>query len=122
MNADEVVATPKVIATTSAIWPVRCAGLGEAPRPREKVSPDGRGTFTTGTVLINASPDGVRANKTASVNVIEADPAGYALGVTYAAQGKIWVTPYTPDGGRSTLSITVERLVPMGTPGGKRGE
>lgn len=118
------IATPMPIATTAEVWPLRCAGLGETPRPREKTSPDGRGTLTTGTVLITANPDGTtRANKTASINVIEADPDGYALGATYAASGKIWVTPYTPDGGRSTLSITVERLVPVPpAAAGKRGE
>lgn len=111
------------IATTADLWPVVVAGLGETPRPREKAAPDGRGTFTTGTVALMTGPDGtIRAQKSASVHVIEADPAGYNLGVTYQANGKVWVQPYTPDGGRSTLSITVERLVPMGTLGGKRGE
>lgn len=117
-------ATPMPVATSSELWPLIVAGLGEMPRPREKQSPDGRGTFTTGTVLITANPDGsTRANKTASVNVIDADPSGYALGTTFQAAGKIWVTPYTPDGGRSTLSVTVERLVPVTAPApSRRGE
>ena len=110
------------IATTAELWRVVVAGLGETPRPREKCAPDGRGTFTTGTVVLMTGPDGTtRAQKTASVHVVEADPAGYQLGMRYEAAGRVWVQPYTPDGGRSTLSITVERLVPAsGT--GKRGE
>lgn len=111
------------IATNADLWPVIVAGLGETPRPREKLAPDGRGTFTTGTVALMTGPDGTtRAQKSASVHVIEAAADGYGLGVTYVAQGAVWVQPYTPDGGRSTLSITVERLVPVGTASGKRGE
>ena len=122
MNASE--ATPMPIATTAQVWRLIVVGMGEMPRPREKQSPDGRGTMTTGTVPITAGHDGrVKALKTASVHVIEADPEGYGVGAQYRADGLIWVTPYTPDGGRSTLSITVERLVQVGGPAaGKRGE
>lgn len=108
------VATPFPIQTTSAIWALVVAGLGDAARPREKKAPDGRGTFATGCVLLRAQADGTsRADKAVSVNVVDALPEGsvYELGVRYVADGAIWVTPYAPDGGRVTMSITVERLV-----------
>lgn len=108
-------ATRMPIATTCGegeVWGLSCIGLGESPRPREKQSPDGRATFTTGCVLRVAAADGtIRAQKAASINVIEA-AAVYEAGTAYVGQGLCWVTPYTPDGGRSTLSILVERLVP----------
>jgi len=69
------VGTPMPMVTTAEIWALVVVGMGEMPRVREKQSPDGRGTFATGTVPVTAGPDGKsKALKTASVNVIEADP------------------------------------------------
>jgi hypothetical protein len=71
------VVTPMPMVTTAEIWALVVVGMGEMPRVREKQSPDGRerGTFATGTVPVTAGPDGKsKALKTASVNVIEADP------------------------------------------------
>jgi hypothetical protein len=47
------------------------------------------------------------------VNVIN-KAAIYELGVTYRAQGRIYVQPWESNG-RMTLSITVEGLVPADT-------
>ncbi|WP_168202619.1 hypothetical protein [Georgenia wutianyii] len=86
-------------------------GLGETPRLREgKLTPDGRPTYASGTILMTLRGGEVKADKTASVHVVEPAEAGYELGQKYAAQGRVWVMPYE-NNSRVALSITVERLV-----------
>jgi len=106
-------ATSLPIITDGTTWPLVVVGLADTPRLREgKLTPDGRQTYASGCILRVVRAGGeVRSDKSASVHVV--DPAAvYELGQTYVGEGQIWVQPYTPDGGRSTLSITVERLVP----------
>lgn len=103
--------------TNSTLCPVIVAGLG-APKsdPRPKNSPDGRQTYASNTILMTLRNDGtVQPDKTASVHVIErADD--YPIGTMFRAEGDIWVQPYqsgSGDSSRVSMSITVERLVPI---------
>lgn len=99
--------------TTSEMWPVFVAGLGVAPKSRDKAAPTGEPTFSSQTILMSREKDGKdRPDKTASVHVIK-PAATYELGQKYVSKGRVYVQPYTPDGGRQTLSITVEELVPV---------
>jgi hypothetical protein len=106
--------TAMPVHTHSDLWQVEVIGLGETPREREKASPEGEVTYSTGCILRMRRKDGtVAADKAASVNVIN-KAAIYELGVTYRAQGRIYVQPWESNG-RMTLSITVEGLVPADT-------
>lgn len=99
------------IETAATMCEVRCVGMGSEVRLREKTAPDGRPTYSSGTILMVEGKDGaVSANKTASVNVIEAPHEPFQLGAMYRAEGKIWIMPYESNG-RVTLSVTVEKLV-----------
>lgn len=101
------------VKTTSELWPLEVMGMGQEPRMREgKATPEGEPTYGTGAVLLTVAKDGsTRPEKTASVHVIK--PAAiYGLGDRFIARGRIYVQPYTPDGGRLTYSITVEELIP----------
>jgi len=105
-------ATAFPIETDSLMWPVSVLGFGEAPRKRDKTAPDGRPTYSTGTILRVQSKDGsIRADKTASVNVIEPLEA-YEIGVEYISAGTVFVQPYQNDARRLVYYITVEKLVP----------
>lgn len=105
------------VATTAEQFPVYAIGMGESPRQRDKATPEGEITYASGCILRMLRKDGPKAEKAASVHVVDA-AAIYELGVIYKAEGRVWVQPYTPDGGRMTFSITVERLVPAETSGG----
>lgn len=101
------------IATTSDLCPVLVVGLGAETRMREgKATPQGEATYATGCILMGQRDGQLTPMKSASVHVIE-PAACYELGVRYQAHGRVYVQPYTPDGGRMTYSITVERLVPV---------
>lgn len=103
------------VVTDAGRCPVLVVGLGGTPRLREgKASPEGEATYATGAVLMGERQGELSPMKAASVHVIEAAPT-YELGRQYRAQGRVYVQPYTPDGGRMTVSITVERLVPVET-------
>jgi len=97
--------------TDARVQTVIVLGMGEQPRSREKVSPKGEPTFSTGCLLKVLSKDGTtKIDKTASVNVI--NPAEvYDLAVTYRAEGRIYVQPYE-NNGRIAYSILCEKLVP----------
>jgi len=107
----EKTATRLPVRTTAEFWPVTVIGMGEAPKEREKASPDGEVTYASGCILRVQRNDGsLRADKSASVHVTK--PAGlYELGVIYRAAGRVYVQPYE-NNGRVALSITVEQLVP----------
>src|SRR5699024_10630777 len=100
------------VVTESSLWPVYVIGMGAEPTVREKRAPTGEPTYASQTVLMSAGPDGGdKPNKSASVHVLQ--PASrYDLGTKYVSRGRVFVQPYTPDGGRMTLSITVDELVP----------
>lgn len=101
------------VATTSDVWPVYVVGLGSEPKQRDKAAITGEPTFSSQTLLMGGEKDGKdRPDKTASVHVIK-PAATYELGKKYVSKGRVYVQPYTPDGGRQTLSITVEELVPV---------
>ncbi|QDP94971.1 hypothetical protein FOE78_02715 [Microlunatus elymi] len=105
------IGTALPVHTHSDLWQVEVIGLGETPREREKASPEGEVTYSTGCILRMRRKDGtIAADKAASVNVIK-QAAIYELGVIYKAQGRIYVQPWESNG-RMTLSITVEGLVP----------
>lgn len=115
------------LATTSDLWQVEAIGLGETPRLRQgKATPLGEVIYTTGCILRSRRKDGsVTADKSASISVIE--PAAiYEIGTVFRAEGRIYVQPWMTDGSmaRSQLSITVERLVPVGAgvPANGRGK
>lgn len=103
------------VLTDARLFPVVVVGMGEAPRPREKASPEGEMTYSSGCVLMTLTKDGeARANKSASVHVI--DPAStYELGRKYVAKGRVYVQPYESNA-RVTYSITCEQLVPADAP------
>lgn len=100
------------VATTSEMWPVCVIGMGGTPKQREKAAPTGEATYSSGAVLMSSRDGEEVALKTASVHVMK-PAATYELGVRYVSQGRVYVQPYTPDGGRLTLSITVDELVPV---------
>lgn len=103
------------VLTDARLFPVVVVGMGEAPRPREKASPEGEITYSSGCVLMTLTKDGeARANKSASVHVINA-AAVYELGRKYVAKGRVYVQPYESNS-RVTYSITVEELVPADAP------
>ena len=104
-------ATQLPIATTAELWPVTVIGMGESPKEREKASPEGEVTYSSGCVLRMQRKDGLlKADKAASVNVI--NPAStYELGRIYKAKGRVYVQPWESNT-RITLSVTVEQLVP----------
>ena len=104
-------ATQLPIATTADLWPVTVIGMGESPAQREKASPEGEVTYSSGCVLRMQRKDGtLKADKAASVNVI--NPAStYELGRIYVAKGRVYVQPWESNT-RITLSVTVEQLVP----------
>lgn len=65
------------VATDSKSWPVEVIGLGELPRLREgKLTRDGRPTYASGTILMMLRGGEVKADKTASVHVVEPAEAG----------------------------------------------
>lgn len=103
------------ISTTADLWPVVVQGMGDAMRPGDKPSPDGRARFSSGGLLkiANRQTGDVRTDKSASVHVI-LPPETMRLedGTKYAAVGQVWVQPYEANS-RVALSITVERLVPI---------
>lgn len=105
------------VSTTSDLWQVQAVGLGETPRLRQgKATPLGEVIYTSGCILQVRRKDGtISADKSASISVIE-PAASYELGVIYRAEGRVYVQPWMTDGSmaRSQLSITVERLVPVG--------
>ena len=107
-------ATQLPIATTADLWPVTVIGMGESPSQREKASPEGEVTYSSGCVLRMQRKDGnLKADKAASVNVI--NPAStYELGRIYKAKGRVYVQPWESNT-RITLSVTVEQLVPADT-------
>jgi hypothetical protein len=107
----QMTATQLPVATTAELWPVTVIGMGESPKEREKASPDGEVTYSSGCILRVQRKDGtLRADKSASVHVTK--PAGhYELGAIYKATGRVYVQPYESNG-RMALSITVEQLVP----------
>lgn len=108
--------------TTSEIWPVYVIGMGAAPKVREKAAPTGEQTFSSQTIFMSREKDGAdKPDKTASIHVIR-PAATYELGVRYVSKGRVYVQPYTPDGGRSTLSITVEELIPVPRNAAANGE
>lgn len=103
------------VMTDASLFPVVVVGMGEAPRPREKASPEGEVTYSSGCVLMTLTKDGeARANKSASVHVIN-PAATYELGRKYLAKGRVYVQPYESNA-RVTYSITCEQLVPAGAP------
>ena len=104
-------ATQLPIATTADLWPVMVIGMGDSPAQREKASPEGEVTYSSGCVLRMQRKDGqLKADKAASVNVI--NPAStYELGRIYVAKGRVYVQPWESNS-RITLSVTVEQLVP----------
>ena len=104
-------ATQLPVATTAELWPVTVIGMGESPSQREKASPEGEVTYSSGCVLRMQRKDGqLKADKSASVNVI--NPAStYELGRIYVAKGRVYVQPWESNS-RITLSVTVEQLVP----------
>jgi hypothetical protein len=110
-------ATQLPIATTAELWPVTVIGMGESPSQREKASPEGEVTYSSGCVLRMQRKDGqLKADKAASVNVI--NPAStYELGRIYVAKGRVYVQPWESNT-RITLSVTVEQLVPADTDSG----
>lgn len=109
-NIPDVTSLP--VLTHSEHWPMVCVGMGDSVKIRPKKAPDGRPTYSSGTILRTVNKDGeIKSDKTASVNVIE--PAkNYELGQFYRASGKVWVQPWE-NNGRMALSITVEKLVPL---------
>ena len=111
MNAAKT-ATRMPIATTAELWPVTVIGMGESPSEREKASPEGEVTYSSGCVLRMERKDGkLKADKSASVNVI--NPASiYELGTVYVAKGRVYVQPWESNS-RITLSVLVEQLVPV---------
>ena len=110
-------ATQLPVATTAELWPVTVIGMGDSPSQREKASPEGEVTYSSGCVLRMQRKDGqLKADKSASVNVI--NPATtYELGRIYVAKGRVYVQPWESNS-RITLSVTVEQLVPADTDSG----
>lgn len=107
--------TTQLIPTHSDLYPVYVVGMGVNPRERQgKFTPEGEVTYSSGCILRSLNKDGtVGISKAASINVVEPS-AMYELGTIYQAQGRIYVMAYTPNGSdRGTVSITVERLVPV---------
>lgn len=99
------------VRTTSDLQTIEVIGMGAEPKPREKASPEGEVTYTTGAILMVTNAAGeVAPQKSASINVI--NPAVLVLGEKYLAQGRIYVQPYESNS-RVTYSITVERFVPV---------
>lgn len=105
--------------TNSDLFNVVVMGMGASPKERLKndqsnLSPDGRKTFSTGSMLMVERRDyetgeiDVAPSKTDSVHSL----SGVKCELTklYKAQGKIWVLPYVSNG-RLAYSITVEDLV-----------
>lgn len=108
--SEKAMGTALPVATDARTWPVVVIGMDSEARPRDgKMSPDGRQTYASGCILMVDRGGDLRADKSASVHVVE--PATYALGQRYVAQGRVWVQPYE-NNQRVALSITVERLVP----------
>lgn len=105
------VGTSLPVATTADEWPVIVMGMGGDPRQREKNSPDGRATYASGGILLVEREGEASANKSASVHVL--DPSPLKMGQIYRAVGKVWCQPYEANQ-RVALSITVERLLPVG--------
>lgn len=108
--------TAMPVKTHSDLWQMEVMGLGEKPTLREgKVTRDGELTYASGCLLRVLRKDGtVKVDKSASVHVTK-PAAMYEAGVTYRAQGRIFVQPYQSGEGASArlaLSITVEELVP----------
>lgn len=104
-------------------------GQGSKPKARAdrdgvpKLSPDGRATFSTGTVALVQDDEGefVPGRSTVSVHVIEpADRYGQnaVKSQPFMTDGVTWVTPYVANGW-TALSIVTERLVPY-SPDGAR--
>ena len=104
------------IETNATICPIVVMGMGAEVRLREgKLSPTGRQTYMSGTILLVEGKDGtISANKSASVHVLDipARAGTYELGTQYKAEGSVWVMPFEKDG-RVALSITVEKLSPV---------
>lgn len=100
------------VPTHSDVWPVYVMGLGDPMKVREKKSPNGRPTFSSGGLLKLLSKDGsTRSDKTASVHVLNMNEMGsLEAGQLYRAEGKIWFQPYESNQ-RVAYSITVEHLV-----------
>ena len=106
-------ATRFPIATTAENWPMLVLGIGDTIRPREKTAPDGSPTFSSGCLLKVERNDGsVNVDKSATVHVLK--PASEPYEGLHVPKGKIWVQPWTSDGGRLAYSITIEELVPFG--------
>lgn len=113
------------IATNANTFPVllRLSGSNSGqPRADQKsgeikTSPDGRPTHkVAGTVISLNREDQPQEEKTCYVNSIEPLEAELdVLGATqlYKAEGRVWIKPFVPDGGRLAYSITVEKLVPV---------
>ncbi|QOW64950.1 hypothetical protein IDM48_11545 (plasmid) [Rothia amarae] len=103
-------ATSLPVLTNSDLFPLVAMGMGGTPRQREKPAPTGEATYASGAILFVDRKGVPVADKSASIHVLSPDPV--PLGQLLQAQGKIWVQPYESNG-RSALSITVERLVPL---------
>lgn len=105
------IGTSLPVATTAEVWPVVVMGMGGEPRLRDKTAPDGRATYASGAVLLIEREGQATAQKSASVHVLE--PTPLPMGQMLRAVGRVWVQPYEANS-RVALSITVEKLVPVG--------
>lgn len=98
------------VRTHSDLQTIEVIGMGAECKVREKPTPEGEVTYTTGAILMVTNAAGeVAPQKSASINVI--NPATLALGEKYIASGRIYVQPYESNT-RVTYSITVESFVP----------
>lgn len=88
------------IVTTAAEWPVHVMGTGEAPRQRDKASPQGEVTHATGTLLRVQGRDGtLRVDKSASVHVIiPRQPMSWASSIAPRGVSTSCLTPPTGAG------------------------
>jgi len=95
--------------------PVFVVGMSSPVKLREgKLSPDGRPTYGTNTILRVKNRNGeIESSKSASVNVINPPKEGeYALGQLYVSQGKSYITAYQDNNNRISYSILCENLIP----------
>lgn len=105
-------ATRFPVATTAEAFPVLVLGIDDTVRERDKLAPDGSKTYASGCLLKVERADGsVATDKSASIHVLKPCAEGRYDGL-YIARGRVWVQPWTSDGGRLAYSITVDELVP----------
>jgi hypothetical protein len=78
-----------------------------------KKAPNGKPLHRTTLKALKVDEDGnpVGEEQNVTVNLIE--PADVVAGVIYGLWDEAWFTPWTPDGGRSSLSISGTTIKPV---------